>query len=103
MSRPVGSWDNPCLKKCVVIAQCVHSRVGLKIGEIGLRQGANRNQVRPRTAEQGPRSRGCDPAAGCKAHRRNRVLTHTFAVASPIRGPCSALRCAHLVRIRNAA
>ena len=32
-----------------------------KSGEIGLRRGANRSEVRPRTAEQGPRWRGCAP------------------------------------------
>jgi len=32
-----------------------------KSGEIDLRQGANRSEVRPRTAEQGPRARGCAP------------------------------------------
>ena len=32
-----------------------------KSGEICLRQGANRSEVRPRTAEQGPRERGCAP------------------------------------------
>jgi len=75
---------------------------GWKTCEIGARQGANRNEVRPRTAEQGPRLWGCDPVAGCKRTEIDRVLMHNFAVASP-RGPCSALRCAHLVRIRNTA
>jgi hypothetical protein len=32
-----------------------------KSGEIRLRQGANHSEVRPRTAEQGPRARGCAP------------------------------------------
>ena len=46
---------------------------------------------------------GCDRVAGCKRTCfSNRVLSRTYTVASP-RGPCSALRCAHLVRIRNAA
>jgi len=57
-----------------------------KTREIGVRQGANRNEVRPRTAEQGPRLRGCDPGAGCKRTRIKRVLMHTYAVASP-KGP----------------
>jgi len=39
---------------------------GWKSREIGVRQDANHSQVRPRTAEQGPRLRGCDPGAGCK-------------------------------------
>src|SRR3954471_20118493 len=54
-----------------------------KTREIGARQGANHSQVRPRTAEQGPRSRGCDPVAGCKRTEIHRVLIHTYAVASP--------------------
>jgi hypothetical protein len=50
---------------------------------------------RPRTAEQGPRLRGCDPEAG-------RLRTGTNAVGcAPTRshpqwGPCSALRCARV-------
>jgi hypothetical protein len=32
-----------------------------KSGEIRLRQGANHSEVRPRTAEQGPRARGYAP------------------------------------------
>jgi len=75
---------------------------GWKTREIGVRQGANRSQVRPRMAEQGPHLWGCDPAAGCKRTVVHRVLTRTYAVASP-RGPCSALRWAHLARIRNTA
>jgi hypothetical protein len=56
-----------------------------KSGEIGLRRGANRSEVRPRTAEQGPRARGCDPVAGCL--RTGKCgLAHTYAVASP-KGP----------------
>jgi len=54
--------------------------------EIGLRQGANRSEVRPRTAEQGPRARGCDPVAGCLRTGTKRGLAHTYAVASP-KGP----------------
>jgi len=73
-----------------------------KTSEIGVRQGANRNEVRPRTAEQGPHLWGCDPVAGCLRTMFKRVLMRTSAVASP-RGPYSALRCAHLVRIRNTA
>jgi len=59
---------------------------GWKTCEIGARQGANRNEVRPRTAEQGPHLWGCDPAAGCLRTRPKRVLMHTYAVASP-KGP----------------
>src|SRR4051794_34862328 len=54
-----------------------------KTCEIGVRQGANRNEVRPRTAEQGPHLWGCDPGAGCKRAVSQRVLTRTYAVASP--------------------
>ena len=58
-----------------------------KTCEIGVRQGANRSQVRPRTAEQGPHSWGCDPIVGCKRTEVHRVLMHTYAVASPQAGP----------------
>jgi hypothetical protein len=66
-----------------------------KSGEICLRQGANRSEVRPRTAEQGPRARGCDPEAGCL--RTGKCgLAHTYAVASPtgplLRAPVRAPR-----------
>jgi len=54
-----------------------------KSGEIRLRQGANHSEVRPRTAEQGPRWRGCDPVAGCLRTATDAGLTHTYAVASP--------------------
>ena len=59
---------------------------GWKTREIGVRQGANRSQVRPRTAEQGPHLWGCDPVAGCKRTEMHRVLMRTYAVASP-KGP----------------
>jgi hypothetical protein len=47
-----------------------------KSGEIRLRQGANRSEVRPRTEEQGPRGRGCDPVAGCLRTGKTRACTH---------------------------
>jgi hypothetical protein len=47
-----------------------------KSGEICLRQGANHSEVRPRTAEQGPRARGCDPEAGCLRAGKTRACTH---------------------------
>jgi hypothetical protein len=56
-----------------------------KSGEICLRQGANRSEVRPRTAEQGPRA-GVRPGSGMPAHEEKRGLAHTYAVASP-KGP----------------
>jgi len=59
---------------------------GWKTCEIGVRQGANRNEVRPRTAEQGPHLWGCDPVAGCLRTKIKRVLVRTYAVASP-KGP----------------
>src|SRR4030095_3179592 len=61
----------------------INTSTGWKTCEIGARQGANRNEVRPRTAEQGPRLWGCDPRAGCKRTVNQRVLTRTYAVASP--------------------
>src|SRR4051812_31943957 len=64
----------------------ITTNAGWKTCEIDARQGANHSQVRPRTAEQGPRSRGCDPVAGCKRTEINGVLIHTYAVASP-KGP----------------
>ena len=67
-----------------VLNQTLH--VSWKTGEIGLRQGANRNQVRPRTAEQGPPLAGMRPGSGMQAHQIQRVLLHTYAVASP-KGP----------------
>ena len=45
-----------------VLNQTLH--VSWKTGEIGLRQGANRNQVRPRTAEQGPPLAAMRPGSG---------------------------------------
>jgi len=57
-----------------------------KSGEIGVRQGANRSEERPRTVEQEPRSRGCDPVAGCLRTATDAGLTHTYAVA-PQKGP----------------
>ncbi len=113
-----------------------------KSGEIRLRRGANRSEVRPRTAEQGPRVRGCapdpvreapvregahkaaigigetgrnasapangpaangsqpPPVAGCLRNGKNAGL-YTPTRSHPQRGPCSALRCAHLGRICN--
>ncbi len=64
-----------------------------KSGEIGFRQGANRSEVRPRTAEQGsvkpgagaPRA-GMRPGSGMPAHRDKRGLVRTYAVTSP-KGP----------------
>jgi hypothetical protein len=73
-----------------------------KTREIGVRQGANRNEVRPRTAAQGPRLRGCDPVAGCERTKSSAFLCAPTR-SHPRRGPCSALRRAHLVRIRNTA
>src|SRR5690349_10618460 len=64
----------------------INTVVGWKTCEIGVRQGANRNEVRPRTAEQGPHLWGCDPEAGCQRSASQRVLMRTFAVASP-KGP----------------
>ena len=61
----------------------INTTGGWKTCEIGVRQGANRNEVRPRTAEQGPHLWGCDPGAGCKRTVNQRVLTRTYAVASP--------------------
>ena len=52
----------------------------------GLRRGANRSEVRPRTAEQGPRTRGCDPEAGCNRTGKNAGFARTYAVTSP-KGP----------------
>ena len=76
--------------------------IGRKTREIGVRQGANHSQVRPRTAEQRPRLRGCDPGAGCK--RSGSIAFLCIPTRShPNRGTCSTLRCAHLARIRNAA
>jgi len=69
-----------------------------KSGEIHLRQGANRSEVRPRTVEQGPRPRGCDPAAGCLRTEKNASVPAPTR-SHPQRGPCSALRCVHLARI----
>jgi len=60
---------------------------GWKTCEIGARQGANRNEVRPRTVEQGPHLWGCDPGAGCKRTMSQRVLMRTYAVASPEGSP----------------
>ncbi len=57
-----------------------------KSGDIRLRQVANHGEVRPRTAEQGPRARGCDPVAGCLRTGKKRGLARTYAVASP-KGP----------------
>ena len=75
-------------------------RVHRKSDEIGASKGANHSQVRPRTAKQGPRLRGCDPGAGCK-----RIVYAAFLCtplrSHPQRGPCSTLRCAHLARICN--
>jgi hypothetical protein len=45
--------------------QRINTSTGWKTCEIGARQGANRNEVRPRTAEQGPHLWGCDPGAEC--------------------------------------
>jgi hypothetical protein len=42
----------------------------------GLRQGAIRSEVRLRTAEQGPRVRGCDPVAGAFALGKSRACAH---------------------------
>jgi len=58
---------------------------------------------RPRTEEERPRLRECDPGAGCKHTEMYRAFLCTPLRSHPQRGPCSALRCAHLVRIRNAA
>jgi len=67
-----------------VSMQTVRSR--LENRQIGLRQGANRNQVRPRMAEQGPRLRGSNPGAECK-----RIGTIAFLCtpmrSHPRRGP----------------
>ena len=81
----------------------LNSTGGWKTCEMRARQGANRNEVRPRTAEQGPHLSGCDPGAGCKCTSVSIASLCTPSQSHPQRGPCSALRCAHLVRIRNTA
>jgi hypothetical protein len=51
------------------VVECCLSRkcqIGWKLPAFVVRQGANHSQVRPRTAEEGPRLRGSDPGAGCK-------------------------------------
>jgi hypothetical protein len=102
VSCSVNSWDKYRIQECQRSSGWRHGGTGWKTREIGVRQGANHSQVRPRTAEEGPRLRGSDPVAGCK-----RIGTIAFLCtptrSHPQRGPCSTLRCAHLARIRNAA
>ena len=83
MSRSTNLRTNSSNKLLAVERLQQQTMNGWKTREIGVRQGANHSQVRPRTAEQGPRLRGCDPVAGCKRTDIHRVLVHTYAVASP--------------------
>ena len=102
VSCPTDSWDNSGVRERRPEPCRWQILTGWKTREMGVRQGANHSQVRPRTAEQGPRLRGCDPGAGCRRTGSSAFLC-TPTRSHPQRGPCSALRCAHLARIRNTA
>jgi len=67
-----------------------------KSGEIDLRQGANRSEVRPRTAEQGPRARGCAPDPVREAPVREGALKAAIDIcetgrnaSAPANGPAA--------------
>ena len=67
-----------------------------KSGEIGLRRGANRSEVHPRTAEQGPRARGCAPDPVREAPVREGALKAAIDIcetgrnaSAPANGPAA--------------
>jgi hypothetical protein len=69
-----------------------HATTGRKTREIGVRQGTTQPGA-PAHGGAGARLAGMRPGSGMQAHRHNRVLVHTYAVASP-KGPllCASVR-----------
>ena len=102
MSRSTNLRTNSSNKLPAVERLQQQTMNGWKTREIGVRQGANHSQVRPRTAEQGPaqRSRGPFGDATVKLAVSALMLAPRASLGSDprnkFRGPSSALRCARL-------